>query len=128
MSFNTWAWGTWGFILKPPMINQGLFERMHNRVLTWSEPIGDETFPFSNEDDSLVEFTNEVIEALLDQGIVVPDGATLSYVGGDCEPDEDTEPDGIYIGIGMFVKPWEWPLAQESFTSRAILHTWVVSS
>jgi hypothetical protein len=66
-------------------------------------------------------------KALLEAGIVVPEGASLQWTGSDDDQPArcDTAAGQWILGFGLFTEPNKYPPMDPSFIAKSQWHTWV---
>jgi len=73
------------------------------------------------------QWIKRFIAAFAKTGVVIPEGAQLIYTeDDDSRPGRTATPSYEWIiGFGLFMSPFDYPQADESFKKKADWHTWV---
>jgi hypothetical protein len=84
------------------------------------------------EDDTLDngvpdETLKKIVDKFKEDGIILPEGVELVYTGSDEErPGRCETPENDWvIGLGIFIRPDQYPKMHESFLGAARFWTWV---
>ena len=120
MSTSAGACGVWGIVLS----EENVGERWMRRLATVPHHFDKK---YDSEDDALEQFLPRIKAVLAQRGVVLPEGAYIAYTGSeDYRPGRcDTEAESFVVGLSIYMKPWQCPPCDESFTSIADRHTWI---
>ena len=124
MSFDVGCGGMWGFPVEAEVIGQPLMDSINRFLLVKAEREG---MDGTEAADLLPErIMDRVRQQFFENaGIVIPKEACFGVSESEGNSMSRGDYSILYIGFGMYMQPWKWPVVDESFKAKAFLYTWV---